>query len=147
MAGGFGFQKYPQQGTPNAEAVGMALMQQGQGPPMGGAPAPMSAAPMAPTGAGIGAGSTDADASLRGEGAVRMTGGGQIGAMQGGDPDEHGHSTNALNVAVGEAMTRLGGGYSTNPNPYKDRAGHMRQLMQLGLSQTEAHLLAETGGV
>lgn len=139
---GFGFAKYPQQPTPSSQAVGQALMQQGQQPQP---PAPMMA-PADPL--GVAEQRTAATAieshALRARGALQMTGPGQIAS----EPDvTDGHSTNALNIAVGEALTRMGSGYQTNPNPFKNRTGNMRQLQQLGLSATEAHLLAESGGV
>ena len=52
-----------------------------------------------------------------------------------------------LNSAIGEALTRVGGGLQNNPNPHKPKASNMAQLMQLGLSEVEAMLLSETGGV
>lgn len=133
MANAFGFARYPQQKTPPAEAVGMALFQQGQQQGQQPAQAPMMMAPP-----------VSPDAALRADGAVRMTGGGQI---DDGLPMEDGHSANALNVAVGEALTRSGNGYSTNPNPFKPRAESVQRLQQLGLSAVEAQLLLRTGGV
>lgn len=138
MSNAFGFVRMPQQPTPPAEAVGMALLQRGQQQPA----APMMGRPDYPE-----PGDTpDAspEAGLRAQGAHRMTGPGQ---MDDSLPLDDGHSINALNVAVGEALTRLGGGYSTSPNPFKPRDRAIQNLQQLGLSAVEAHLLVRTGGV
>lgn len=139
MAGGFGFPSYPQRGTPRAQDVGAALEARAQAP-TAGAPAsgpPMAAPAMAQEG--------DDMAPIRLQGAVKMGAPGQMNDdLDRGDGE---HSANALNVAVGEALTRMGGGYATNPNPHKDRARNVRLLQQLGLSETEATLLAQTGGI
>jgi len=135
MAGGFGFSKYPQRPAPGAEDVGRSLMQQQAMP--GAVETPM--APTMPM-----ADPLTADRQMRLDGAQRMGAPGQVPDMA---DDDGTHSANALSVAVGEALTRQGGGYTTNPNPFKDRAGHVRQLMQLGLSEVEAQLLVQTGGV
>lgn len=139
MANAFGYVRMPQQPTPPAEAVGMALLQRGQqqqaAPTMGRPdyPEPGDTPDASP------------DAGLRAQGAHRMTGPGQ---MDDSLPLDDGHSINALNVAVGEALTRLGGGYQTNiNNPFKDRTNHVRQLRQLGLSEVEAQLLVRSGGI
>lgn len=131
MASAFGFTRYPQQKTPPAQEVGLALMQQGQQP----APAP---APMAPVEGG------SPDAMLRAQGAARMTSAEQI---DDGTPNADGHSINAINAAVGEALTRAGNGYATNPNPFKPRDRAIQTLQQLGLSAVEAQLLVRTGGI
>lgn len=143
MAGGFGFTP-PQAPRPNGQQVGSALMARGQmgqmAPPtaMPGVEMPMSSeqenAIMASSGR-----------AMREAGAKKMGAAGQIDDAP--IDDGAGHSPNALNIAVGEALTRMGGGYKTNPNPHKDRDRSMRQLMQLGLSETEAGLLVATGGV
>jgi len=85
------------------------------------------------------------DAMMRSQGAQKMGGPGQIDDAH--QMDDGTHSANAVNIAIGEALTRTGGGYSTSLNPYKDREKHIRQLQQLGLSAVEANLLAQTGGV
>lgn len=141
MAGGFGFSRYPQRPAPSAQEVGASLLQQGQMAPAGPAMAPAS-----PMMAGPEAGGNPlAEAQrLRAEGAYRM---GAPGQMPDSGEEEGMHSANAVSVAVGEALTRQGGGYTTNPNPFKDTTGHVRQLMQLGLSEIEAQLLVRTGGV
>jgi hypothetical protein len=74
-----------------------------------------------------------------------MTGAGQID--DNASEDDGVHSANAVNVAVGEALTRMGGGYATNPNRFKPRERALQNLQQLGLSETEAILLIRTGGV
>lgn len=176
MAGGASYQRFPQKPAPSSEAIGAALMQQqgmmqpGMGPagagafasPTGGLAAPDGTpmggqaplqAPGDPTALGVPSltDQTTASmgdpvaASLRLQGAQRMGPQDQHGAAE--SPDPSGHSANALNISVGEALTRLGNGYSTNTNPYKDGAAHSRQLQQLGLSPVEAALLTRTGGV
>lgn len=55
-----------------------------------------------------------------------------------------GYGGDNLSQAVGEALTRAGGGHRGDPNPYKQRARHLQQLQQLGLSEVEAMLLGET---
>jgi hypothetical protein len=138
MAGGFGFQNYgSQRKTPSSEAVGQALMQRGQDPGL-----------MAPAEQPFGMGQQAAppsDQALREDGARRMGGAGQIDDNASEDDDVH--SANAVNVAIGEALTRAGGGYATSPNRFRDEAGKLRQLQQLGLSQVEAQLLLRTGGL
>jgi hypothetical protein len=98
-----------------------------------------------PYGPGQMAPAAPSDLALREAGAGKMTGPGQID--DNATDDDGAHSANAVNVAIGEALTRMGGGYKTNPNPFKDRARHMQNLQQLGLSEIEAQLLARTGGV
>lgn len=148
MPGGFGFQNYSsQRKTPSSQAVGQALLQRGQGAgEMAPAEMPMGPGQMAPTMPATGPGQmAPPDQSMREEGARRMTGAGQVDDAV--EPDDGSHSPNAVNVAIGEALTRMGGGYTTNPNPHKDRERHMRLLQQHGLSATEAQLLVESGGV
>lgn len=148
MPGAFGYPNYSTaRKTPSSEAVGMALMQRGQMQGGGAGMMPMDHEPMAMAPDQMApalTGSVGGD-SLREDGARRMTGAGQIDDA--GHEDDGVHSANALNVAVGEALTRMGSGYTTNANPFKDRAEHIRQLQQLGLSEVEAQLLARTGGV
>ena len=146
MPGGFGFARYPQRPTPSSEAVGMALMQRGQmaqGQPM--QPGPGAALETGSPDGGFQSPAAPPDSALREAGAGKMTGPGQID--DNATDDDGAHSANAVNVAIGEALTRMGGGYKTNPNPFKDRARHMQNLQQLGLSAIEAQLLARTGGV
>lgn len=136
MAGGFGYelpQSQPAAGRP--EQVGRSLMLRGQ--MAREAPAPSMMAPVMPDPMTEGQ-------MLRQAGAQRTGGPGQIDTPA----DEDGaHSPNAINIAVGEALTRLGGGYKTNPNPLKPHGRNVAQLMQLGLSPTEAQLMVQTGGV
>lgn len=148
MTGGFGFPNYAtQRKTPSSQAVGAALLQQGQQAPAG------------PTGPGLetgmgGGGFQSPDASptasmggdpQREEGARRMGAGGQLDDSA--DIGDGTHSANAVNIAIGEALTRMGGGYATNPNPFKPRDRNMQLVRQLGLSEVEAQLLAQTGGL
>ena len=148
MAGASGFPRYPQPTTPDSRAVGAALMQQGMGPGQMAPPTPATGpgqmAPAPPSGMPTDMPPVDPYAQLRADGAQRMTAPGQLDH---GEAEPGAHSANALSIAVGEAMTRLGGGYKTDPNPYRDTAGHVRQLQQLGLSAVEAELLVQSGGV
>lgn len=147
MPAGFGFENYAaQRPTPRAQDVGLALVGRRVGPgnpdAMGGM---MGSGPM--DGVGLGGPSPSGDPmerALREDGARRMSAPGQMDDPPG---DDGRHSLNAVNVAVGEALTRMGGGYTTNPNPFKPRDSNARQLMQLGLSEVEARLLVRTGGV
>lgn len=121
MPSGFGYFVPGTQGTPDPRQVGAQLMQSQQqqaAQPIGVAQAP----PVPPH---------VRDAMLRREGGRLMGAGG---------PDEDG----AMAAAVGEALTRRGGGHTPNPNPNKNRAAHVRHLQQLGISELEATLLGET---
>lgn len=150
MSGGFGFQNYATaKKTPSSQAVGQALLQRGQGAgqmaptemPVGpGQMAPPMAPAMQP-----GQMAAPDDAALRMQGAEKMTGAGQMD--DNASEDDGAHSPNAVNVSVGEALTRMGGGYTTNPNPFKDREKAKRLVQQHGLSAIEADLLARTGGL
>lgn len=133
---GFGFMRYPQRPAPAAEDVGAALMQQGAQQPAAAAAPMLAAPPPDPL--------TTAQ-MLRSQGAAKMGAAEQLDDAAG--PDTGRHSANALNVAVGEALTRMGGGYQTNPNPHKPRERSRQTLQQLGLSAEEAELLIRTGGV
>jgi len=149
MPGGFGFANYSsQRKTPSSEAVGAALLQRGQGAGQA-APADMPYGPgqMAPAEQPFGPGqmAPPSDFALREDGARRMGGAGQID--DNASEDDGAHSANAVNVAIGEALTRMGGGYTTNPNPFKPRDRAIQNLRQLGLSDVEAQLLVKSGGV
>ena len=63
------------------------------------------------------------------------------GKLTGGGGDD---SDGALSAAVGEALTRAGGGHQANPNPHKNREVHVKQLQQLGISELESNLLRGT---
>lgn len=146
-----GYAKFPQRPSPNSQAVGAALLQQGQGgmaPTAGPTPAgpePSYAPGQPPLYGGAGAQDTvDSSAAMRAQGARQMGGPGQIDDNATDDGD--GHSANAISVAVGEALTRLGGGNNISPNPFKPRERSLQTLRQLGLSEVEARLLVETGG-
>jgi len=129
----FGYTQYPARPSPSAEAVGMALLGRRQ---QAMSPAAVSAGPMTPEGM------ASEPARVRMAGAMRTGGPRQMdhGAL----PD--GTSPNAISIAVGEALTRVGGGNQTNPNPFKPRQQSFQQLQALGLSPTEARLLLGTGG-
>lgn len=128
MAGGFGFIP-PQAPRPTGQQVGEALMSR-----------PAASVPGVPVVDPLAEGK-----ALRQAGATKMGAAGQV--------DDHpmedgmGHSPNAVNIAVGEALTRMGGGAAVSKSAHRDVVGHVRQLMQLGLSATEAELLVQTGGV
>jgi hypothetical protein len=124
----FGFTTYPNQPSQASQDVGAALLQRRMATPYGPGDQPQAPA-VTP-------------ASLRLAGAKRMGGTDQIdhGAL----PD--GTNPNAISIAVGEAMTRMGGGNQPNPNPFKPRAANLQQLQALGLSPIEAQLLGQTGG-
>ncbi len=123
MPNAFGFSTPDQNPTPDPRQVGQQLMQPRQQPQrappevddrLGGESAPRSR-----------------DEALRREGGKLMGSGGD-------DADA------ALSQAVGEALTRAGGGHRGNPNPAKNREGNVRLLQQLGISPLEAELLGET---
>ncbi len=125
MPGAFGFTQPNQQPTPDPRAVGQQLMQPRQQQPQ----APLAPIDVDPAEAEQAAVSVR-HKMLRREGGKLMGGGGS-------DVDP------ALSAAVGEALTRAGGGHRGNPNPFKQRARHNAQLQQLGISELEAELLGE----
>ncbi len=49
----------------------------------------------------------------------------------------------AMSAAVGEALTRAGGGHTPNPNPFKNRDRNVAELKRF-MSPFEAELLRET---
>ena len=116
MPNGFGFPRPGQQPAPDPRAVGQQLMQPQQ--------------PQAPQQPQMGGDFFEAPARSMEE-HLRREGGKLMGS---GGPDDDG----ALAAAVGEALTRAGGGHRGNPNPHKNRERHLRQLQQLGLSEVEA---------
>ena len=121
MPNAFGFTRPGQQPTPDPRQVGQQLMQ--PRPPQ--RPQPFDVDPV------------DAEFPARSMGAALRREGGKL--MGGGGDDNDG----ALSAAVGEALTRAGGGHRGNPNPHKNRDAHVRQLQRLGISQLEAELLRE----
>ena len=121
MPNAFGFTRPGQQPTPDPRQVGQQLMQPRQ-------QAQQGQLEVDPVDAEFPAHSMGA--ALRREGAKLMGGGGS---------DDDG----ALSAAVGEALTRAGGGHRPNPNPHKNRDAHVQQLQRLGVSQLEAELLRE----
>ena len=123
MPSAFGFTRPNQQPTPDPRQVGQQLMQPRQSQQARGLDVadPVEA---------------EFPAHSRAE-AFRRAGGKLMGS---GGPDSDG----ALAAAVGEALTRAGGGHRANPNPHKDRDKNVRQLMRLGISPLEAELLRET---
>lgn len=127
MSNGFGFLTPGSRPAPDPKQVGAMLM---QGPQMGQG---QQQQPMMPPDDRV---AHEAPAHTRDE-ALRREGGKLMG---GGGSDEDG----ALSAAVGEALTRAGGGHTPNPNPHKNRSRHVRQLQQLGISEVEATLLGET---
>ena len=129
MPGAFGFAQPNQQPTPDPRQVGAQLMQPQQQvqPQQPVNPLNPDIDPLEAKQAAVGM----RDRRLRIEGGKLMGSGGD-------DRDA------ALSLAVGEALTRAGGGHVSNPNPDKNRDAHVRQLQQLGISQLEAELLRET---
>ncbi len=132
MAGAFGFSQPNQQPAPDPRLVGQQLAQPqgvpgqqvGQRPQVAQGDFALQAEPQEfEQGA-----TSERDKRLRLEGGKLMGGGGS-------DQDP------ALSAAVGEALTSAGGGHQANPNPHKNRDVHVRNLQQLGLSETEAELL------
>ena len=135
MPSGFGYYKPGTQPTPDPRQVGQMLMQRGQMGQAGGMGQPqMPGSPQAPT--ADDRQHQEAPAHSRDE-MLRREGGKLMGS---GGSDEDG----ALSAAVGEALTRAGGGHRANPNPHKNRERAVRQLQQLGISEVEAMLLGET---
>ena len=122
MPNAFGFTRPGQQPTPDPRQVGQQLMQQ---PRQQAQQGQLEVDPV------------DAEFPAHSMGAALRREGGKL--MGGGGDDNDG----ALSAAVGEALTRAGGGHRGNPNPHKNRDAHVRQLQRLGISQLEAELLRE----
>ena len=122
MSNGFGFTRPGQQPAPDPRLVGQQLQQQ-----------PQRAPEVEPFGD-----EAEFEAPARSQEAFFRREGGKL--MGAGGPDSDG----ALSAAVGEALTRAGGGHQGNPNPHKRRESHIRHLQQLGISELEANLLGET---
>ena len=121
MPGAFGFIRPGQQPTPDPRQVGQQLMQPRQQVQQG----QFDVDPV------------EAEFPAHSMGAALRREGGKL--MGSGGSDEN----SALSAAVGEALTRAGGGHRGNPNPHKNRDAHVRQLQRLGISQLEAELLRE----
>ena len=121
MPNAFGFTRPNQQPTPDPRQVGQQLMQ----------PRPPRQTQQ------FDVDPVDAEFPARSMGAALRREGGKLMGSGGDDND------GALSAAVGEALTRAGGGHRGNPNPHKDRDAHVRQLQRLGISQLEAELLRE----
>lgn len=138
MASGFGFTKQPQTPAPRAAAVGLQLRQQQVG---GGAGAPPGAGGIPMTPAAPGEADVERQKMMLRAGGEKMGGAGQRVSVGENEPGAE------MAAAVGEALTRLGGGYRTNPNPFKPRDKAFQNLQQLGLSEFEAMLLMQTGGL
>lgn len=147
MPGTFGFMSYPQRPSPNPRQVGEALvMQRMGGGAQSGAPPP-AGMPAAPDGGG--AVGDPQDRGLREQGARYMGGAGQMGWGSGTpSPDqEQDPNPSAIAAAVGEALTRSGGGVMRDQNPFVDRERRKRDALRLGLSQFEVDLLSQSGGL
>ena len=121
MPGAFGFTRPGQQPTPDPRQVGQQLMQPQQQAQQG----QLEVDPV------------DAEFPAHSMGAALRREGGKLMGSGGDDNDA------ALSQAVGEALTRAGGGHKSNPNPHKNRDAHVQQLQRLGISQLEAELLRE----
>ncbi len=126
MPGGFGFNRPNLQPAPDPRAVGQQLLGQQQQLQQQQAPETVpfddrrgGEVPLATP-----------EANIRRE----------AGKIGGGGGDD---SNSPLNQAVADHLTRLGGGHTINPNPFKDREGHVRNLKRF-MSEAEAELLGET---
>ena len=130
MANAFGFEALGQELAPDPRQVGQQLMQsrqvQQQQQPQVAQPLAIDADPEEAAQAATEMRSKD----LRKEGGKLMGGGGS-------DIDP------AMSQAVGDALTRAGGGHKGNPDPNKQRDARVLQLQQLGISELEANLLRE----
>jgi hypothetical protein len=126
MANAFGYMPPGQAGTPDPRMVGQMLMQPRQ--PEGQQAQAMPMPVMDDPGNHHEFPAHTPEEQMRRDGAKLMGGGG----------------ADALSAAVGEALTRAGGGHRGNQNPHKQRAHHIAQLQHLGLSEVEAMLLGET---
>lgn len=154
----FGFQSYPQKPTPNRRQVGEALLMQqlGGAPEQGmepgapmGAHSPAGQVAMPDAGAGAGAVGDAPERSLREQGGRYMGATGQMGWGSGmpAPGAEQEANPSAIAAAVGEALTRQGGGIMRDRNPYVDRERRRQDVLRLGLSEFEADLLSQTGGI
>ncbi len=121
MPNAFGFSTPNQQPSPDPRAVGQQLAQPRQ--------------PQQPEQFEVDPVDAEFPTHTR-EAALRREGGKLMG---GGGSDDDG----ALSAAVGEALTRAGGGHRGNPNPFKNRDAGVNQLKRLGTSELEAELLRE----
>ncbi len=177
MASGFGFVRQPQAPAPDPRAVGQA-MSRARAQPDALPRAPrlgqdrMALYPPASLEPGYGPDRSWLDrpaqprleqvamehgdpgeATLRREGATRTGGAGQTGTGSAppGEPDyavDEATPHSALNAAIGEALTRLGGGVMRAPAMSPARtAARQRQLLALGITPFEVELLARSGGV
>lgn len=132
MPGAAGFANYTVSPSPDPRMVGQAITQAPQQP---GPVAPPMARPALPDfGAEQMAIAVEAE-QARLHGALLSSG------RAGGGEDS------AKLSAVGDALTRMGGGHTASQNASKPRANNKRQLMQLGLDEDEADLLLASGGV
>jgi len=146
-----GFQNYPQRPSPNRRQVGEALLMQ----QMGGAQPGMQpgletgAAPIGDPGTGEPSVGDPAEHGLRMQGGHYMGGAGQTGWGSGTPAPgaEEDPNPSAIAAAVGEALTRQGGGLARDANPYIDRERRKRDVLRLGLSQFEVELLGNSGGL
>ena len=127
MPSGFGFNRPGLQPAPDPRMVGQQLLGQQQQQPQ----QQQAQQPIVDDRQGMEVPLVTREANLRREGGKIMGSGGD-------------DSDSALSAAVGEALTRAGGGHRGNPNPHKNRERHVRHLQQLGLSDVEAQLLGET---
>lgn len=175
MASAFGFNKQPQAPSPDPRQVGQALGQSpgpgrrtpqnptGSRQPIGykadgsGMVWDEGDGGRMPTWGEAGAvGLASLVANLRAlrERAARFThGAGQTGtgsapAGQPNYPTDDGEHHSALNAAVGAALTRMGNGLMAPPDMTETRAASRRDdLLRLGVTEFEAELLSQSGGI
>jgi hypothetical protein len=150
MSSGFGFSPFPQQPAPDPRQVGRMLRMAPAGlpgSPMGRPTPDQGAEPYSY----VGATSIDESHHLRRLGAIRTGGAGQsgTGSAPPEDPDADTEGDDAMvNAAIGEALTRLGGGLMRNADISPERAERRKQdLLRLGISAFEAHVLSQSGGI
>jgi hypothetical protein len=143
----FGYAKYPQRPSPDRRQVGEALLLQnmngGAGADPGMAPSMATPAP-APDAAAVG---DPAEHDLRMQGGRQMGGAGQGGWGSGDGDSAQNPNPSAIAAAVGEALTRQGGGIMRDRNPFLDRERRKRDVLRLGISELEAELLSQSGGL
>lgn len=176
MSNAFGFNRHPVKPTPDSRRIGEALLKRRLSqPPGAGSPDSVHGALMASVGVPervVGPFSEQArpnamghtavpgtddwfegvqrqgevpeldPAAMRHTGAKLMGGPGQT-EMGLGDGEQ---GPSSINTAIGEALTRMGGGHQTSPNRHKPRGEALRMLQQHGLSEAEAMLMIRSGG-
>lgn len=150
MAGGiFGFEDQPQSGSVSPRQVGAILQQRQQGYPESqsqadvGMKEPPTISRSLVAGEGqLGPSMESQHARLRAIGAALAGGSGAVS-----DQPLTEHSATATNVAIAEAMTRLGNGGNPNRANILKSPENMRRLKALGMSDVELELLSRSGAI